>query len=154
MWNLCQSAQVPWNFVENNLRKEQDIQGVERMYPEAYRNKYRQQDVMSASPLRLVIMTYDLAIRACEQKDFAKAIKTISALRDALDMDYPDVAVGLFRLYQWCLDCIRAGDYASAITTLSELRSAWATTEQTITVRQTTVKTSPAYATSLGNILT
>ena len=124
------------------------------MYQDAYRNRYKQQDVMSASPLRLVIMTYDLAIRACEQKDFEKAIKTISALRDTLDMDYPDVALGLFRLYQWCLDCIRAGDYGSAITTLAELRGAWAQTEQTIVARQTAVKTAPAYATSLGNILT
>ena len=124
------------------------------MYQEAYRNKYKQQDVMSASPLRLVIMTYDLAIRACEQKDFAKATKTISALRDTLDLDYPDVAMGLFRLYQWCLDCIRKNDYASAITTLTELRGAWAATEQTLTARQTLVKTTPAYATSLGNILT
>ena len=123
------------------------------MVPEAYRNKYKQQDVMSASPLHLVIMTYDLAICACEQQDFAKAVKTISALRDTLDMDYPDVAVGLFRLYQWCLDCIRQGDYASAITTLSELRGAWATTEQTIVTRQSAVRTAPAYATSFGNIL-
>jgi flagellin-specific chaperone FliS len=124
------------------------------MYQEAYHKKYRQQDVISASPLRLVIMTYDLAIRACEQQDFAKATKTISALRDTLDLDYPDVAMGLFRLYQWCLDCIRKNDYASAITTLSELRGAWAATEQTITARQSTVKMSPAYSRSLGNILT
>ena len=124
------------------------------MYQEAYHKQYRQQDVISASPLRLVIMTYDLAIRACEQKDFAKATKTISALRDALDLNYPDVALGLFRLYQWCLDCIRKNDYASAITTLTELRGAWAATEQTITARQSSIKTAPAYATSLGNILT
>src|SRR5689334_7563934 len=124
------------------------------MYQEAYRNKYKQQDVMSASPLRLVIMTYDLAIRACEQKDFAKATKTISALRDTLDLDYPDVAMGLFRLYQWCLDCIRKNDYASAITTLTELRGAWAATEKTIVARQNTVTPTPAYSISLGNILT
>jgi flagellin-specific chaperone FliS len=124
------------------------------MYQETYHKKYRQQDVISASPLRLVIMTYDLAIRACEQKDFAKATKTISALRDALDLNYPDVAMGLFRLYQWCLDCIRKNDYASAITTLTELRGAWAATEQTIIARQSPAMTSPAYATSLGNILT
>jgi len=124
------------------------------MYQEAYQKKYRQQDVISASPLRLVIMTYDLAIRACEQQDFAKATKTISALRDALDLNYPDVAVGLFQLYQWCLDCIRKNDYASALTTLTELRSAWAATEQTIVTKQTAVKTSPAYSMSLGNILT
>lgn len=124
------------------------------MYPEAYRNKYKQQDVMSASPLRLVIMTYDLAIRACEQQDFEKAIKTISALRDTLDMDYPDVALGLFRLYQWCLDCIRTGDYASAIATLSELRSAWAQTEQTLVARQASMPSAPAYTASFGSILT
>jgi flagellin-specific chaperone FliS len=124
------------------------------MYQEAYHKKYRQQDVISASPLRLVIMTYDLAIRACEQKDFVKATKTISALRDTLDLDYPDVAIGLFRLYQWCLDCIRKNDYASAATTLTELRGAWAATEQTLIARQSAVKTSPAYSRSLGNILT
>lgn len=124
------------------------------MYQAAYYKKYQQQDVMNASPLRLVIMTYDLAIRACEQQDFAKATKTISALRDALDLDYPDVAVGLFRLYQWCLECIRKNDYVSAITTLTELRSAWAATEQTLLARQSTVSPTPAYSMSLGNILT
>jgi flagellin-specific chaperone FliS len=124
------------------------------MYQATYYKKYQQQDVMNASPLRLVIMTYDLAIRACEQQDFAKATKTISALRDALDLDYPDVAMGLFRLYQWCLECIRKNDYASAITTLTELRGAWAATEQTIAARQAPVSHTPAYSMSLGNILT
>jgi flagellin-specific chaperone FliS len=125
------------------------------MYQAAYQKQYRQQDVMNASPLRLVIMTYDLAIRACEAQDFAKSVKTISALRDALDLDYPEVAAGLYRLYQWCLDCIRKGDYASAITTLSELRSAWAATEQKVLAeRQSPIKNTPAYSKSLGNILT
>jgi Flagellin-specific chaperone FliS len=124
------------------------------MYQTTYHKKYQQQDIMAASPLRLVIMTYDLAIRACEQQDFAKAAKTISALRDALDLDYPEVSVGLFHLYQWCLDCIRKNDYASAVTTLTELRGAWAATEQTIAAKQSALKTSPAYSMSLGNILT
>jgi flagellin-specific chaperone FliS len=124
------------------------------MYQSTYHKQYRKQDVMSASPLRLVIMTYDLAIRACEQQDFVKAAKTISALRDALDLDYPEVSAGLFRLYQWCLDCIRKSDYASAITTLTELRSAWVATEQTTVARQSTINTTPAYSISLGNILT
>jgi len=101
---------------------------------QAYRNQeYRQQDVMGASPLRLVIMAYDLAIRACEQKDFEKAVKTVSVLRDALDFEYAEVSVGLFRLYQWCLDNIRNGDYATAISALCELREAWKATEQRMT---------------------
>ena len=122
------------------------------MYQTAYHSQYRNQDVMGASPLRLVIMTYDLAIRSCEKKDFTKSVTTISALRDALDLDYPEVSTGLFRLYQWCLDCIREGNYEAAIHTLSELREAWKMTEQTIVARQVSMSIPPAYATALGNI--
>ncbi len=93
-------------------------------------NEYRTQDVMGASPIHLVVMAYDLAIKACEQQDFARAVKAITVLRDALNFDYPEVAVGLFRLYQWCLDCLRQGDYPSAINTLRELRDAWSTAEK------------------------
>ncbi len=128
------------------------------MYLAAYSNQYKKQDVMNASPLRLVIMTYDLAIRSCDQKDFGKSITTITALRDCLDLDYPEISSGLFSLYQWCLDCIRKGDYASAANVLIELRGAWVATEQKIATRQVpapiSVSTAPAYFTSLGNILT
>jgi len=104
------------------------------MYQSTYRSQqvYRQQDVMGASPIRLVVMAYDLAICACEQKDFEKAAKTISALRDSLDFDYPEVAVGLLKLYQWCLARIRKGDYASALDVLKELRSAWNESEESL----------------------
>jgi flagellin-specific chaperone FliS len=118
------------------------------MYQTAYRNnEYRQQEVLSASPLHLVVMAYDLAIRSCEQKDFEKAVKTITALRDALDFDYPEVSEGLFRLYQWCLDCIRKGDYAPAINTLRELRQAWRTAEQNLGAKPA-IMPSTVYATT------
>ena len=93
-------------------------------------DEYRRQDVMGASPIHLVVMAYDIAITACEQGDFARATKAVSVLKDALNFDYANVAVGLFRLYQWCLDCIRQGDYNSALQTLRELREAWATVER------------------------
>ena len=106
------------------------------MYQAAYRNQeYRNQDVMGASPVRLVIMAYDLAIRACEGQEFEKATRAISVLRDALNFDYPEVSTGLFRLYQWCLDCIRNGDYQSAINVLRELRDAWKITDNRLSAR-------------------
>lgn len=92
--------------------------------------EYQQQEVMGASPLRLVVMSYDLAIRACEQKDFNRATRAVSVLRDALNFDHGDSAVGLFKLYQWCLDCIRRDEYESAKNTLKELRAAWITAEK------------------------
>ena len=104
---------------------------------------------MGASPLRLVIMAYDLAIRSCEQQDFEKACKAITVLRDALNFDYPEVSAGLFRVYQWCLDCIRKGDYTSARHSLTELRDAWKATEQRMTARPTAA---PVYAGAAGHI--
>lgn len=92
--------------------------------------EYRQQDVMGASPIRLVVMAYDVAIQACEQKDFERAVKAISVLRDALDFDYQEIAVGLFRIYQFCLDCLRKGDYSQAMGYLKDLREAWITSEK------------------------
>jgi flagellin-specific chaperone FliS len=116
------------------------------MYQAAYRHQeYRQQDVMGASPVHLVVMAYDLAIRACEQRDFEKAVKTIGVLRDALNFDYPEVSNGLFRLYQWCMECIRVGDYPSALATLRDLRSAWHTAEQRLSNRGASVP-APNYA--------
>jgi flagellin-specific chaperone FliS len=104
------------------------------MFQQTFRSQeYRQNDVLGASPLRLVVMAYDLAIQSCERKDFEKATRAISVLRDALNFEYQDVALGLFRVYQWCLDCIRQGDYGSAISALSELRDAWVQTEKKIT---------------------
>jgi len=90
----------------------------------------RQQEVRISSPYQLVLMAYDLAIRACEQEDFDRATKAISVLRDALNYDYGEAVVELFRLYQWCLDCIRKEDYASALATVSALRQAWVTAEK------------------------
>jgi flagellin-specific chaperone FliS len=104
------------------------------MYQSIYQNQqeYRQQDVMGASPMRLIVMAYDLAIRACEHKNFEKAVKTISVLRDSLNFDYPEVSMGLLSLYQWCLECIRRGDYSSPASTLRELREAWLESEQSL----------------------
>ncbi len=105
--------------------------------------EYRNQDVMGASPIHLVVMAYDVAINACEQQDFSKAIKAISLLRDALNFDYPEAAVGLFRLYNWCLDCIREGEYPQALHTLRELREAWYTVEKRLSPAP--VQVAPAY---------
>ena len=99
--------------------------------PTAYgASQYKKMDVENASPVRLVVMAYDLAIKACDQKDFETAAKAIMALQNALDFDYVEVAGGLLALYQWVLESLRARDFESAKHTLSELREAWATVEK------------------------
>jgi len=92
--------------------------------------QYRQQDVASASPIRLVVMAYDLAIRACDQKDFETGYKAVVALRTSLDLNYPEFVAGLLRLYQWVIDSMRSRDFDSAKSVLVELRDAWSTIEK------------------------
>jgi flagellin-specific chaperone FliS len=92
--------------------------------------QYRQQDVESASPVRLVVMAYDMAIRACDQKDFETGYKAVVALRNSLDLDYPEFVVGLLRLYQWVIDSLRENDFDSAKSVLVELRDSWSTVEK------------------------
>lgn len=94
----------------------------------AYQAKYREHDIMNASPIHLVVMVYDVAISACEEKDLTRATRAVSVLRDALNFDYPEAA-GLFRLYQWAMECMRDGDYDNAISVLRDLRESWATVE-------------------------
>ncbi len=97
--------------------------------------EYRYQEVMGASPIRLVVMSYDVAIQACHQKDFSRATRAISVLRDALNFDYDHAAIAFFGLYQWCLDCIRNEDYQTAAETLTDLRDAWVSAEELVSVK-------------------
>ena len=91
---------------------------------------YREQEVMGASPVHLVVMAYDVAIQACEQKNMVRATQAVSLLRDSLNFDYGEAATGLFRLYQWCLDSIRSNNYPAALKVLRDMRGAWATVEK------------------------
>lgn len=88
-------------------------------------HEYRQHDVLGASPLRLILLTYDVAIKACEQEDFERATQAISLLRDALDFDQGEIAVKLFALYQWCLECVRKDKYQDALQVLRALGEVW-----------------------------
>jgi flagellin-specific chaperone FliS len=114
----------------------------------AFQAKYREQDVMNASPIHLVVMVYDVAISACEDKDLDRASRALSVLRDSLNFDYAESA-GLFRLYQWIMECVRNDDYENAMSTLRELRDAWSTVESRLSGLLPTVETTPS-ATSPG----
>jgi len=109
----------------------------------AFQAKYREQDVMNASPIHLVVMVYDVAISACEDKDLNRASRALSVLRDSLNFDYAESA-GLFRLYQWIMECVRNDDYENAMSTLRELRDAWSTVESRLSGLLPTVETTPS----------
>lgn len=95
----------------------------------AYQNAtltYRMNQVNAASPLDLLIMAYDVALTSAGQGDLARFTRAIGVLRDALDYSYDaDVALGFFKLYQYCADLARKGEFDEAAGLIRELRDAW-----------------------------
>ena len=87
---------------------------------------YRVNQVNTASPLGLLLMAYDAALIGCGQRDLDRTTRALSVLRYALDFSYSqEIAMGLFRLYQYCAELARQGDYEQAADILRELRATW-----------------------------
>lgn len=88
---------------------------------------YQQAQVLGAPPMQLILMLYDLALAGCGRRDHTRASRAVTELIAALNFDYEEIAVGLFRLYEYCLGAIRSGDFEVASTTLRSLKDAWET---------------------------
>ncbi|MCH8274076.1 MAG: flagellar export chaperone FliS [Armatimonadetes bacterium] len=109
--------------------------------------EYRKAAVNTASPLQLVLMLYDAALRNCEtgkcaieegdlekQNDhLGKAQRIISELTASLDMEQGgEIAQNLFGLYTYCLNELsrantedKADSVDNCTRVLSELRTSW-----------------------------
>ena len=114
---------------------------------------YRQNAVMGASPVQLVVMLYDGAIRfmgegkaAMAVKDydtqntkFQRAQKIVMELISTLDMrNGGEIATNLLGLYTYVVNELVEGNIHdlpgridNAIKTMSELRESWAELERT-----------------------
>jgi len=89
-------------------------------------NIYQKNEVLSSSPEKLVLFLYDQAIAGCKSDDERKASRAIAQLIDSLDFNYPEIATGLFRLYEYSIRMIREKNFHKALPILVELRSTWA----------------------------
>ncbi|MBC7186283.1 MAG: flagellar protein FliS [Calditrichaeota bacterium] len=87
--------------------------------------RYREQEILSASPERLVVHLYDFILRCCARQDGSGAARALSVLIDGLNFDYPEIAEGLFRLYDYCLRQVKRQRFEETRTIITELRAAW-----------------------------
>lgn len=87
--------------------------------------KYQQEQVRNLTPVQVVRKLYDVAIVACKKQEPELAQRAISELVCGLNFDYPEISVGLFRLYQYAKTSIRNGNMTEALRVLEELRGAW-----------------------------
>ena len=91
---------------------------------------YQRNQIMSMNPLQLLIKVYDVAILSCKKHDIEKASKAVVELISALNFDYEEISLGLFRLYQYCLDRIKQGEFEESIKILEGLRDSWTQVRQ------------------------
>ena len=103
---------------------------------------YRLNKLEGATPGELLLQTYDYIIGCCQRNDWVRAKKGIVELMGSLDMEYLDVSGPLWRIYEYCLDLLRAQKFDEALDILSTLRDSWAeVVEKSETVSVSTQET-------------
>ncbi len=88
-------------------------------------NTYRNEQLMNLSPVDVIYKLYAVAIQAIKKNDQPLAQKAINELIAGLNFEYQEVALTLFKLYQYTKLCLRQGRTDDALEVLEELRSAW-----------------------------
>ncbi|MCC5926826.1 MAG: flagellar protein FliS [Bacteroidetes bacterium] len=86
--------------------------------------KYQQQTVLNASPMKIVVKLYDLAIQASWREDDKQLREILSTLIKGLNFDY-EISGQLFSLYQYCQELARKGEFQEVRELLEPLRDAW-----------------------------
>lgn len=88
---------------------------------------YQSAQILGASPMQLILMIYEFAISACGRRDRERARRAVTELIAALNFDHEEIAVPLFRLYEYCLKAIGSGSFHEASKILRQLKEAWET---------------------------
>lgn len=88
-------------------------------------NSYLENQILSMNPMQLLIKVYDAAILGCKANDSEKVSKALVELVSALRFEYEDVSLGLFKLYQFCMDEVKKGKFDNSLKILTELRKTW-----------------------------
>lgn len=88
---------------------------------------YTENQVVNASPGKLILLLYDHVIKCLKNSDMRGASKGLVELMSSLDLDYHEISGRLFSLYEYCLDLVKKGDFDQALKIISEMRQTWVT---------------------------
>lgn len=86
---------------------------------------YQRSQILGLDPVHLLLKVYDFTILNCKKNDVTKASKGLVELISALNFDYEEISLGLFRLYQYCMDKIKKGEFDEVVSILQNLRESW-----------------------------
>lgn len=91
-------------------------------------NAYVTNEIMDASPQKLIMKIYDFAISQCKNENLEKTNKALMELINALRFDTEEVSeisIGLKKLYEFCQDQMRKKNYDIVLQILTDLRETW-----------------------------
>lgn len=80
--------------------------------------------MLNASPMKIVVKLYDLAIQASWREDDKQLREILSTLIKGLNFDF-EISGQLFSIYQYCQELARKGEYQEVRDLLEPLRDAW-----------------------------
>ena len=101
------------------------MSSAELRLPERGKDPYLTQRIMSAGPEQLISYIYDAILTACRTGDRERALRGLMALVGALDFEYQEQAVPMYKLYQYCLDRAREGNLDEVKYIIGEFKEAW-----------------------------
>ena len=112
-------------YTAGNLALNSEMPGATRQVQTAV-DTYRKEQLLNLSPVQVINKLLEVAIRACKQGDKRLALRAITELILALNFEHKEIALGFFRLYDYCKQRIHSGDMDEAIFVLEDLRATWA----------------------------
>ena len=86
---------------------------------------YLEQEVLSWSPEKIILKTYDLFLNSARRGDEQRMRRSLYGLINALNFDYGELPQRLLRLYEYCQRCVAMRRYDDAAMIIAELRQAW-----------------------------
>jgi hypothetical protein len=87
---------------------------------------YIQNEALNLSSTEVIFKIYGFVILNLKKGDTQRAMKGITELIVALNFDYEEFSMGMYKLYQYCRDQIVHGNTEEAIIILEGLRESWA----------------------------
>jgi len=86
---------------------------------------YLEKQLAGMSPAELLLKVYDVAIVSCRQGDSQRLSRALVELISALNFEQRETAVGLFRMYNYCLTNAKKGRFDLVEPILQDLRDTW-----------------------------
>jgi flagellar secretion chaperone FliS len=87
--------------------------------------QYIAEQINAMTPMELLVKLYDVALASCSQKDSQRLSRALVELIAALNFEHRELAVGLFRLYNYCLRNAKMGRFDLVQPILADLRDTW-----------------------------